>query len=205
MIAFDIETVKNDMADTYYAEHKAYRAPSNYTDPVKIEQYIEKQRIKDASMSGLAWYTGKVCCVCMEDTETGEKWGVYSTNEKEILETTTDILNKHIGKTLIGKSSVDFDVPFLIGRYLVNGVRAPIALTDKTEDVDNFFSRSRSCKQRTKLDTYAYALGLPMKPFDGSKVQGMYDEGKLEEIKDYCQHDVHIVAEMVKRYGKVFG
>jgi predicted PolB exonuclease-like 3'-5' exonuclease len=206
MIAFDIETVKNEKADEYFAEHKSYSAPANYTDPVKIEKYIEKAREKDANKAGLTWFTGKVCCVCMEDVESGKKWGIYSTNEKEVLEATTEILDKHINKDLIGKSSADFDVPFLIGRYLVNEVRAPLILNpSKAQDVDNYFSRSRSCGQRSKLDTYAFALDLPMKPFDGSKVQGMYDEGKLEEIKDYCEHDVHIVAEMVRRWTKVFG
>ncbi len=204
MIAFDIETCKNDMADEYFEKHKAYYAPPNYTDPTKIKAYIEKARVKDATMAGLKWYTGKVCCICMEDVKTGEKWGVYSANEKEVLDETTKILNGHINKTLIGKSSVDFDVPFLIGRYLVNAIRAPMILNHKAEDVDNFFSRSRSCGQRSKLDTYAFALGLPLKTMSGDKVQGMYDEGKLDEIKEYCEHDVYIVAEMVRRHSKVF-
>jgi len=204
MIAFDIETVKNHLADEFYAEHKSYKAPANYTDPAKIESYIEKARLKDAGMSGLYWYTGKVCCISMECVKTKERWSVYSTNEKEVLEETTVILNEHINKKLIGKSSADFDVPFLIGRYLVNGVKAPLILNHKAEDVDNYFSYSRSNKQRTKLDTYAFALGLPTKTLSGDKVQGLYDEGKLEAIKDYCEHDVYIVAEMARRYQKVF-
>jgi len=204
MIAFDIETCKNDMADTFYAEHKEYSAPSNYTDPEKIKLYIEKARLKDAGKAGLTWYTGKVCCVCMEEVETGERFSAYGTNEKEILEEVTTILNKHINRTLIGKSSVDFDVPFLIGRYLVNGVKAPMILNHKAEDVDNYFSRSRACGQRSKLNTYAFALGIPTKTMAGSMVQGMYDEGRHDDIKEYCEGDVHIVAEMVRRHQKVF-
>lgn len=62
---------------------------------------------------------------------------------------------------------------------------------DSHIDLMDFFSNFSASRVSGGLNLLANLLGKPGKTtVDGSMVQGMYDEGKVEEINDYCRCDV---------------
>ncbi len=93
-----------------------------------------------------------------------------------------------------------FDLPVLANRMLKHGIPFPVYYADRDyryrfsdaghidlADVLTDYGASR----RPSLDALAQLVGMPGKMgVDGSMVQGMHDEGRHAEIRDYCLHDV---------------
>lgn len=204
LIAFDIETIPNNRAEEYFTTIKRYKAPSNYKDQEKIQSYIQESIYEDIQRAGLYWWSGKVICISLEKVLSGKKITLYEEDEVKLLTQFAKALKDNPGFKIIGKSSKDFDIPFLKGRYLHHDIGFPESLHNPSiTDVDEIFSYSRSCGQVSNLNTYAFGMGLETKTSHGSKVHQMYLEGNVDEIKEYCAHDTHIVAEMLRRYLKV--
>lgn len=210
LFAIDIETVTQGAKATEYTSREKIKAPSNYKSEDAINKYIEQERTKRGFKHALSWHTGKVLSVAWEDVKSGEQSFFWSLNEVEVLNT---IRKAWAAANLIGKSALDFDFPFLRGRFMANGLAIPSVLKDpnRLNDCDNFLSFSRACGQRGKLDSYAHALGLELKPMDGSHVGTLYDricmdspkgdkDKAVEILHEYNVHDVYIVAEMTRRY-----
>lgn len=209
VLVLDIETVPADNHEDYY-KGKKYKAPSNYKDPAKIEDYINSARLSDMEGAGLHWWTGKIICICGTDAVTGESYNFYGENEKEILTKFFDVVLKNNYTTFIGKNSSTFDMPFIVGRALHHDTGLPPALFNRSiRDIDHVFSYSSQCAQRSSLADYAWGLGIQGKSGHGSEVHGMYlmsklNEGEWDNIVSYCKNDVAIVVEMFRRYCKQY-
>ncbi len=214
LFAIDIETVANSRAQEYY-DKKYYSPPANYKDTEKIKKFLADKRHSDRKKAGLSWWTGKVICVCLINIEKLTTHHFSGGEETVVLRELFNFLDDSYA-TLIGKSSEDFDIPFLIGRGMVNNLPIPDTLKpwnhERIRDVDHIFSRSAVCQQRSTLNDYAWGLGIAQKISEGSQVQAMYDEtlisnalsseAKWSEIRAYCMRDTQIVAEMIKRFTK---
>lgn len=133
----------------------------------------------------------------------------YGDNEKEILEQFTDIAGKIMSKypkmQWVGHNIKGFDMPYIVKRCLVNGVSVPKdfhfqkrkpwenCLLD-TMDIWKFGGYNTA-----KLGLIAEILGIPS-PKDamsGPEVNEYYWNGRLEEIKIYCEKDVKATAEVM--------
>lgn len=201
-IFYDIETVKNERADSYFAT-KQYEPAANLKDPAKIEASIAEKRAKDLEKAPLHWWTGKVVCIgaihgdeCL--TFSGEDEAV---NLAKFFDWALDI-----DCPLIGKSGDYFDMPFIVGRCLANDMGIPGFLRPgrSIQDVDQIFSFSSHCDQRSNLANYAFGLGIQGKTGHGSDVAAMYEAKEWEKLETYCIRDVEIVAEMMKRWLKPY-
>lgn len=206
-VAFDIETIPDqERTHIYYNEIKQYKPRGNIKDPEKIQKDIEAKRKADMEKAGLFWYTGKVICICTEDVMTGKKETFFEDkNEKKLLEDFQEFVRSSPNIELIGKSCTDFDFPFLKGRMLANDLDSihKFASTP-VNDIDKYFSLNRYGSQVSSLDTYAYGLGLDLKILHGEDVWPLFQQGEYEKIKEYCQHDTHIVAEIARKFYKTF-
>lgn len=105
---------------------------------------------------------------------------------------------------LVSYNGRTFDLPVLKYRAMLHGVQAPWLYRSGDRysnyqyrydnewhydvmDVLSDFGASRAAK----LDEVSRLCGFPGKfGIDGSKVAGMYEEGRLQEIRDYCEADV---------------
>ena len=206
LLAVDIETVTQGQKAKEYTDLEKIKAPSNYKSEEAIKKYIDAEREKKGMKHALSWHTGKVLSVAWEDVKTGEQGFFWSLEEVEVL---NKIVEMWSGCNLIGKSALDFDFPFLRGRYIANKMPIPAVLKDRNRmyDCDDFLSWSKSCGQRGKLDAYAHAMGMELKSMDGSHVGTLYDRIVLEndqkaidELEEYNIYDAAIVAEMTRRY-----
>jgi predicted PolB exonuclease-like 3'-5' exonuclease len=96
-----------------------------------------------------------------------------------------------------------FDVPVLKYRAMVHGVQAGWFHNggNKWESYGSRYSLDWHCdlidalsdngaSARVRLDEVCSVLGFPGKfGTDGSQVMDLYDQGKLQEIRDYCETD----------------
>lgn len=212
-LAFDIETVGGDNVASYY-RNKTYSAPANYKDEAKIEAYINERRLEDQRQAALYWWTGKIVCVSVKPIAQPGLGGltVVGDDELALLTRLLDYLAADPSFTLIGKSSEYFDVPYVIGRALAHDLGIPECLRPfrGITDVDQIFGFSQAAGQRSRLSDYAFGLRIDGKLGHGSDVGTWYqqavlgDQAAWTQIRTYCEKDVDIVCEMVRRWNKVY-
>ncbi len=216
-IVVDIETVANETVNAYVSKKKYYPA-ANLKDPAKIEQSVLQKRQADYDNAALQWWTGQVLTIGARVYDPfirmeGAAFAKTSEDEAGLLYAFFDWLTSFPADqfTLIGKSSQDFDFPYLIGRAIARDLGVPDHLRPygKLIDVDHIFSRSTACTQRTSLANYAWGMGIAGKLSHGSQVRDMYLQAQLDDtvwdqITDYCVQDVSITTELLKRFMKPF-
>jgi hypothetical protein len=133
--------------------------------------------------------------------------GAAGEGEREIIQRFFDGIEKYTPQ-LVSWNGAGFDLPVLHYRGLIHGVRAPRYWDTGDEDrefrYNNYISRyhMRHCdvmdllslyqgRAVAPLDEIAQLLDLPGKlGMSGSQVWGAYQEGRLADIRNYCETDV---------------
>ena len=134
------------------------------------------------------------------------KIGTFSSlrnTEKEIVEKFFDYLSKHLPR-IVDYNGRTFDLPVMKYRAMKYCVSAPklFKAGDKWNNYQQKYSSDWHCDLldvlsdfgsscRSKMNEVCSILGIPGKiGTDGSQVVEMFDNGKLEEIDNYCETDV---------------
>jgi hypothetical protein len=203
--ALDIETVAIGAAKDYVKNNTEVKY-GNTKDEAKKEKKFNETMDKALSKLGLHWWTGKVCSFALVNTDGGQEYYAFDEDERVVLNTLSEIVK---GSKIVAMTGEDFDVPFLVGRYMANNMAIPTVFKNKIEEVNKYFGFSSSSGQRTNLNNYAYGLGIELKTGKGNQVQALYDAITLMNCKDsaktleeYNIHDARIVADMYNRYHK---
>jgi 3'-5' exonuclease len=129
--------------------------------------------------------------------------GTVTSTEKELLQGFFRYLERHKPR-LISFNGRTFDLPVLKYRAMVHGVSAPWLHLggDKWSNYTSRYSVDWHCdllealsdfgaSARVKLNEVCAAFGLPGKMgIDGAQVAPMVDDGKIAEIRQYCETDV---------------
>jgi len=211
LAVLDIETVGFDF-DTFDEKWQDY-----------IENNLNKN-LEGAEKQITALYpiTGKVVCIALHKSVSDKgivfnidpnKSGQYEkngntyvicTDEKDLLEKFWDHITNY--ELIVTFNGSGFDVPFIFFRSGVNRVKVTkdIAGTryDRSKHIDlqdelSFYRAMRGFK----LDFVSQAFGITSpkeKGLDGSKVTEYFNQGKNEEIADYCLRDVKATYELYK-------
>jgi len=201
-LSVDIETARNEEASDYFSMGMARPdARLKYKD--KIAESINKQ----FNMCGLKWWVGKVCGITAKTESKEFIFNQHCEDERDILcnfAVTVNRLSAETTVNLVGKSSGSFDFPFLVGRYMKHdlGIPEQLMVRQVINDVDQIFAPYGRNNQTSSLSDYAWGLNIAGKldGQTGAMVQGWYDAGDFDKIKEYCEQDVNIVFEMVRRY-----
>ena len=104
--------------------------------------------------------------------------------------------------TLVGHNIAQFDIRWLWKRSIVLGIRPPHwwpvdARPWDRERVQDTMLLWEGAKGRISQDRLARTLGLAGKgAIDGSQVADAWDEGRHEEIREYCVDDVRTVRKV---------
>lgn len=116
---------------------------------------------------------------------------------------------------LVTYNGRSFDLPVLAMRCLRHGVALPFYFQDKDYryrysdmgHLDLFDALSDHGAARIgSLDAMARVIGLPGKVgVDGSQVEGLYNAGQLDSIKNYCLSDVVQTTFLFLRYRLLQG
>jgi DEAD/DEAH box helicase domain-containing protein len=100
-------------------------------------------------------------------------------------------------KLLVGFSVNRYDIPVL-NRYLARS-RPPVNLFDKNR-LDLLDEVEMAVGRRVSLEKLAQAnLGVG-KTGHGARAIELYRQGRMEELKNYCLHDVELTRRLFDRY-----
>ena len=118
--------------------------------------------------------------------------------ERDLIESFVQTI-EHLTPRMVTFNGGSFDLPVLRYRAMIHGISAPglddrsyfHRYTDDNVDLCDVLS-SFSHGGKAKLDELSRIMGLPGKPdgIDGSRVEEVFNAGRIQEIADYCQSDV---------------
>lgn len=151
---------------------------------------------------------GRICCIGVIKELDGKEIHkeVFSGDEKEILKNFWKIASDV--NRFVGHNIWSFDLPFIYQRSIINGVKPRMDISfARYRDIPIYDTMLQwtlwnfDKEKVQKLDTLAKVLGLPTSKtdMDGSKVWPYYQEGRMQEICDYCMKDVELTRKVYKR------
>ena len=203
-LVFDIETIP-DIAGL----RALYELGSVVSDAEVAEMAFQMRRQKTGSdfLPHHLQRVAAISCVLRE----GDNFKVWSLGEPDedegsIIKRFFDGIEKYTPQ-IVSWNGGGFDLPVLHYRSLVHGISAP-RYWDQGEDErdfkwNNYISRYHARhldlmdllalyqpRNNVPLDEMAKLIGFPGKlGMDGSQVWGAYIDGKLREIRSYCETD----------------
>jgi hypothetical protein len=214
---------------TIEAEIGAVKAPGNYKDAIKIEEWMQTigagkiaaiqasaQAQIDAKVA-VTSFDGALGCIAVIGYALNDAppKAIYvdstepAKHEAEVLGDFFYALEDAIGHRgkpcFVGHNIANFDLRFMFQRAVVLGIRPPsfIPFHAKPWDETIFDTMIKwaGVGQRAKLDKICKALGLPGKQgIDGSMVAGLIRAGKISEVADYCANvDVAQTRQVYRR------
>ncbi len=205
VLAFDIETIP-DVAGI----RRLYELPADLPDDEVAEYAFQKRRAATGS-DFLPLHLQRVVVVSCALRE-ADRFTVWSLAEPKLAEAAIiqrfyDGIEKFTPQ-LVSWNGGGFDLPVLHYRGLIHGVVAPRYWDQGEDDRDfkwnNYISRYHSRhldlmdllalyqpRASAPLDELAKLMGLPGKlGMDGAAVWSAWQEGRIDEIRDYCETDV---------------
>lgn len=199
---FDLETIADPAAIPFLPPIKA---PGNYKDPVKIEAYLADGKKTQISKMGLNPFTSLICVFGWRnsDGESGEIKLANVKKEEDLLINAWEVIRQH--DRLVTFNGNGFDVPIMKIHSMIQRVQPTMNIQTKryySPDSNHIDLRavifSGENNPTGSLDFICQrVLGIKKTSgVDGSKVQGMWDDGKVDEIAAYCKQDVKMTHEL---------
>ncbi len=205
VLVFDIETIP-DIAGL----RSLYALDAAVSDTDVAEMAFQMRRQKTGS-DFLQHHLHRVVAISCALRE-GDSFRVWSLggledDEGALIQRFFDGIEKYTPQ-LVSWNGGGFDLPVLHYRGLINGVQCArywdMGEDDKDFKWNNYISRYHSRhldlmdllamytgRANAPLDDLAKLIGFPGKlGMDGSKVWEAYQQGKLEDIRNYCETDV---------------
>jgi predicted PolB exonuclease-like 3'-5' exonuclease len=161
----------------------------------------------------------KVVCVSASFvTDKGEiKTQTFSSDDETVVLKETQKLLDRCGKLgfyLCGHNLKNFDIPMLSKRMVINGILPPSILPSydtkpweiKAIDTKELWQFG-SYTSIGSLDLMCTSMGVPTSKdgeITGEKVHNAYwNEGKLKQIAEYCEKDVKVLIDVIKKFKEL--
>jgi len=210
---FDIECVGTYKDyETFCLEDE--RGSKLFNEKYKRMSWDQKyESVDDAyiKQSGIITTYGKICCISFGYvSDSGEKQirSFYGEDEKEIVNNFNELLKKIELKSfkLCGYRILYYDLIFILHKLHKWGIEPAnmIYMYDKKPWDARIVDIADDWKQKFawgfSFDEVCYELSIPSPKdnMDGSEVHKYYWEGKLEDIKRYCEKDVSSTIDVGK-------
>jgi hypothetical protein len=202
---------------------EAVCAPSNYKDEAKIAEFCDNKRAQlksdfaakiteKVNATGLDGSFGHVCVIGWACDDDEPQCVLSADNEAALLgEFSKRLLvtpSERFTTTIIGHNVASFDLRFLTQRYIVNGIRPPLAIARAAQakpwEGDKVFDTMvqwAGIGGRISLDKLCLALSIPSPKgdMDGSMVAEYVAAGRIEEVAAYCKRDVEAARAVWRR------
>ena len=225
ILAFDIETIPDA-----HAIRTLHDFPNDISDADVVEYALQKRRAQNGS-DFLPLHLHRVvaisCCLrWSEDKVHVSTIGKIEDDEATVLRKFYELLERYTPQ-LVSWNGGGFDLPVLHYRSLIHGISAArywdMGDGDFGDSRDfkwnNYLSRyhMRHCdlmdvlamyngRANAPLDQMAKLCGFPGKMgMDGSKVWSAFQQGQLQEIRDYCETDAANTYLMFMRFQLLRG
>ena len=225
ILAFDIETIPDA-----HAIRTLHDFPNDISDADVVEFALQKRRAQNGS-DFLPLHLHRVvaisCCLRWSDDKVHVSTiGKIEDDEATVLRKFYELLERYTPQ-LVSWNGGGFDLPVLHYRSLIHGISAArywdMGDGDFGDSRDfkwnNYLSRyhMRHCdlmdvlamyngRANAPLDQMAKLCGFPGKMgMDGSKVWDAFQQGQLQEIRDYCETDAANTYLMFMRFQLLRG
>ena len=225
ILAFDIETIPDA-----HAIRTLHDFPNDISDADVVEYALQKRRAQNGS-DFLPLHLHRVvaisCCLrWSEDKVHVSTIGKIEDDEATVLRKFYELIERYTPQ-LVSWNGGGFDLPVLHYRSLIHGISAArywdMGEGDFGDSRDfkwnNYLSRyhMRHCdlmdvlamyngRANAPLDQMAKLCGFPGKMgMDGSKVWDAFQQGQLQEIRDYCETDAANTYLMFMRFQLLRG
>ena len=161
--------------------------------------------------AGIISTYGRIVCISFGYESNGEKMirSFYGEDERDIVESFNNLLKKieTKGFNLCGFRINHFDIPWVLHKlhkyeiepanmiYLYDKKPWDLRVVDMSDDWKSRFAWAFS------FDELAYELGInsPKDAMNGSQVHEYYWNGRVGDVKTYCEKDVEASIEASKR------
>lgn len=207
-IYLDIETIPTQNTDfqTYVCEN--LKAPGNYKDPEKIKSWLEENKGEAVNKTALDGAFGEIVVIGVAINDEApmlfyrEDWQAED-RETDILTRFNDYLREHANKSttapqFIGHNITKFDDRFIFQRSVINGVK-PYQTANRQNTYDTM-TEWAGYGNTVSLDKLCKVLSVEQKgEIDGSKVWQAVQDGRINEVAEYCAKDVERVRQIYKR------
>jgi len=198
---FDLETIADKSKIDLLPE---VQTDSRLKDPTKIKTDIAAKRLEQVNKMGLVPATAMICVFGWHD---GEKTRSIILDketpdaEKKLLTLAWAELKK--AEHFVTFNGINFDVPVLLMRSLLNRVKPSVRISTKKYVIANHTDIRMILGRwdtyaKGNLDFYSrLLLGKTSKgSFDGSQVQDVWDMNLKDNIAKYCEDDCQMTWEI---------
>jgi len=205
VLVFDIETVPD------VAGLRTLHGLDDKVNDMEVAEMAFQMRRQKTGNDFLQHHLHRVIAIscALREGDTFRVWslGTPEDDEGTLIRRFFDGLDKYTPQ-LVSWNGGGFDLPVLHYRSLIHGVQCAryweMGEDDKDFKWNNYISRYHSRhldlmdllalytgRANAPLDDLAKLIGFPGKlGMDGSKVWGAYQEGGLNDIRNYCETDV---------------
>jgi predicted PolB exonuclease-like 3'-5' exonuclease len=199
-IVLDIETIPDhDISKDLRPEVKL----GNLKDKEKIEakqaEWEENGQVKAMSVSTLM---NKIVSIQMWSSKYDDfvkELQDLDNDEESMIKVFWDVVQSH--DVVVGHNILGFDLPTILNRSMILGIEPtkifnmPRYRNYPLYDTMQILAGWDSSKWKG-LDWLCQRLGIEGKTHDGSKVYRLCQEGKIDEIHEYCRNDVRMTMEL---------
>ena len=215
LLFIDIETAETTDIDIIQDIADNIKPPGNIKKQESINKWIEEKKlaaIKEAvSKTSFDGFAGSICSIsyAVNDDEIHSISTVPGKGDEELL---NDFFHDLINEYGVNFNPqwvahyVEFDLPFLYKRCVVNNAKPSIYLPIFPKP----WAKSVYCtlynsvglsKVGGSLDRVCKILGIGKKTegIDGSMVNQYFIDGRIDEIVEYNKQDVYLLRELYKR------
>jgi DNA polymerase elongation subunit (family B) len=209
-IVFEIETIPQDEAKLL-ALAPEFTPASNLKDPEKIAASIAKKRADYLADAALNWKTAEVVLIGAGDD--AEIQSLTANTEKELIGNFLGMLAAALGDGVAvgGHNVKGFDLPMLINRARVHGLKIPANILTfwkgRTQWADNIFDTLEILSfgksfDGNGVDDVARVFGLPPKLGHGGDFPLLWRADREGAIA-YNRRDVEIEIEIARICGVI--
>ena len=209
-IYIDIETIP-----TQNKEHQDFvcenlKPPANYKNEETINKWLEENKELAVNKTSLDGAFGEVVVISAANNDDEvvtfyrKDWQVKD-REKDILTRFNNWLKEQANRcktvpVFIGHNVTSFDGLFLWQRCIINGVK-PYYKMDKRNTYDTMWEWcGYNRESKPSLNKLCQVLNIEQKgDIDGSKVWQAVQDGRIDEVAEYCAKDVERVRAIYKR------
>ena len=206
----DIETIPTQSKEHQDFVCENIKPPTNYKNEETINKWLEENKELAVNKTSLDGAFGEVVVIsaAINDDEVvtfyRNDWQVKD-REKDILTRFNNWLKEQANRcktvpVFIGHNVTSFDGLFLWQRYIINGVK-PYYKMDKRNTYDTMWEWcGYNRESKPSLNKLCQVLNIEQKgDIDGSKVWQAVQDGRIDEVAEYCAKDVERVRAIYKR------
>lgn len=211
MLTFDLETLPSDNPEVIKRIAATIKPPGNIKKSDSIKTWMDENydaALKEAvAKTALDGAYGRVACISWRHDNVGCIGTEAGESEEDAIRDFYDWLILHGDDTFCGHNIANFDLPFLLHRSMILGIKPPSSimkamLAKPWDDCikDTMIMWTGSPNKYMKLDTLLWLFGIDHEhpEFDGSMVAETW-ETDPQKVIDYCAGDVRATYELYQK------